>query len=187
MDKRLLIINAATDVCAAEIDHIKTVAEMFEIEQCTTVLKDLPTFKTDLCAGGKYDYIYLAAHADLTGFGETDGSVSVDWNEFAETLCEAECLNPECILLLGCCRGGLKKVAIQLFYSCSQIDYICGPRWTVTGQDISAGFHIFVYNMEIRREQPSTAVERASRGTGYDFFCHDRVEFEDEYVPCTME
>jgi hypothetical protein len=96
-------------------------------------------------------------------------------------------LNAESVLLLGCCRGGLKKVASELFYYCSQIDYVCGPRWAVTGQDISAGFHIFIYNMEVRREQPSTAVNRASKGTGYDFFCHDRVEFEDKYEPGSME
>ena len=187
MPKRLLIIKASNDVCSSEIDHIKTVADMFGITHCTSVLTDMATFKSDLCAGGNYDYVYLAAHADLTGFGEADGSISVDWSVFAEALCEAECLNPESILLLGCCRGGLKKVAIQLFYYCSQIDYVCGPRWTVTGQDISAGFHIFVYNMKVRREQPSTAVLRASQGTGYDFFCHDRVEFEDEYKPGSME
>jgi hypothetical protein len=187
MSKRLLIIKAAKDICASEIDHIKIVAEMFGIVHCTTVLTDVASFKSDLCAGGKYDYIYLAAHADIMGFGESDGSISTDWSKFAEILCEAECLNPECILLLGCCRGGLKKVAAQLFYYCSQIDYVCGPRWTVTGQDISLGFHIFVYNIEIRREQPSTAVERASKGTGYDFFCHDRVEFEDTYRPNTLK
>ena len=68
----------------------------------------------------------------------------------------------------------------QLFGSCDQIDYVCGPRWTVTGDDITAGFHVFVYNMEIRREQPSTSVSRASKATGYDFFCYDRVEYEDK-------
>lgn len=82
--------------------------------------------------------------------------------------------------MLGCCRGGLKRVALQLFCACDSIDYVCGPRWTVTGADISAGFHIFIYNMVVRREQPSTAVHRASMGTGYDFFCHDRVEMQDE-------
>ena len=187
MPKRFLIIKASSDICAAEIDNMKTIADMFGIEHCATVLTEMEQFRKDLCAGGNYDYVYLAAHADLMGFGEIDGSVSIEWKEFAEALCDSDCLNVECILLLGCCRGGLQKVASQLFYYCSQIDYVCGPRWTVSSEDISAGFHVFVYNMEIRREQPSTAVERASLATGYDFFCHDRVEFEDTYQPGAME
>lgn len=178
--KRLLIIKAAQDICATETSHIRTVAEMFGITHCTSELNDIGQFLSQLCTDeNKYDYIYLATHADLMGFGESDGSNMIEWEQFAETLCSAQCLNLGCILLLGCCRGGLKKVAHKLFYSCDQIDYVCGPRWTVTGQDISAGFHVFVYNMEVRNEQPSVAVRRASLATGYDFFCHDRVEFED--------
>jgi len=182
--KRLLIIKASTDICATEIGHIVAVAEMFGIKHCTTELTDLGEFCDNLCtAGHRYDYLYLATHSDLTGFGESDGSTLIEWERFAETLCTAACLNPGSILLLGCCRGGLKKVANQLFYGCSDIDYVCGPRWTVKDLDISVGFHIFIYNMEVRNEQPSTAVKRASKGTGYDFFCHDRVEFEDQYNP----
>ncbi len=41
LSKRLLIIKASSDICAAEIDHIKTVAEMFGIEHCTAVLRDV--------------------------------------------------------------------------------------------------------------------------------------------------
>jgi hypothetical protein len=36
--------------------------------------------------------------------------------------------------------------------------------------------------MEIRREQPSCAAARASKATGYDFFCYDRVEAEDSSI-----
>lgn len=179
--KRLLIIKAASDVCASEIDHLKAISEMFDIEHCTMQLTDMASFESKLCSGShKYDYIYLAAHANTNYFGEADGSVMIPWDELAIAFCTAGCLEAGAILLLGCCRGGLKNVALQLFFSCDQIDYVCGPRWTVTGADISAGFHIFIYNMEIRREQPSTAVGRASNGTGYDFFCHDRVEMQNE-------
>ncbi len=178
--KQLLILKAAKDVCVAEIDHIKAVAEMFAIKSCVKEFQDQDTFRDEVCNGGKYDYLYVAAHADLNGFGEADASIFIDWEEFAAILCVTKCLNPQSILLLGCCRGGLKRVARVLFQSCEQIDYVCGPRWTVTGQDISVGFHIFLYNMEVRNEQPSVAVHRASLGTGYDFFCHDRVEFDDE-------
>lgn len=180
MPKKLLIIRAASDVCASEIDHLKAIAGMFGIAHCTMALKDMSTFHQQLCGGDKYDFIYLGAHANTDFFGESDGSIAIEWEDLAVSFCSSDCLNLGAILMLGCCRGGLKRVALQLFCACDQIDYVCGPRWTVTGADISAGFHIFIYNMVVRREQPSTAVHRASKGTGYDFFCHDRIEMQDE-------
>ena len=78
-------------------------------------------------------------------------------------------------------------VAMQLFNACLKIDYVTGPRWTVTPQDITTGFHIFLYNLAIRREQPSTAASRASAGTGYDFYYYDRVELEDAVYSKLME
>ena len=180
MQKRLLIIKATEDICGAEINHLKSIADMLEMKHCECELKDIDQFTKCLDASGdRYDYIYLAAHADLEGFGAEDGPVAIPWDLFAAVLCDTDCLNQGCILLLGCCRGGLKRVAYTLFVSCNQIDYVCGPRWLVTGADITAGFHVFIYNMEIRNEQPSTAADRASWATNYDLFCYDRVELED--------
>lgn len=178
--KRLMIVQAIDDDCSAEINHLKSIAEMFGMTHCLVELKCIKEFKKKLCSGDLYDYIYLAAHANPIAFGTSDGSVSITWGEFAMALCETQCLNAGSILLLGCCRGGLQRVAETLFENCDQIDYVCGPRWTVTSHDLTAGFHVFVYNIEIRREQPSTAVQRASGATGYDFFCYDRVESEDK-------
>lgn len=181
MAKRLLIVKASNDICTAEVDQLKSIASMFGMTHCECELKTVEGFKQSLCASAdKYDYLYVAAHADLMGFGTQDRSVNISWSEFAEALCMTNCLNPECILLLGCCRGGLKPVAFALFNSCDQIDYICGPRWTATSADLTAGFHVFVYNMEVRKEQPSTAADRASKATNYEFFCYGRVEVEDE-------
>lgn len=186
MPKKLLIVRASHDICATEVDHIKTIADMFGMQHETHDLASLPDFEAAMTGRGKYDYIYLAGHADVTGFGESDGSNLVEWEHFATALCSADCLEPGSILLLACCRGGISNVAVRLFMSCAQIDYVCGPRWTVTGLDITTGFHVFIYNMEIRHEQPSCAVERASKATGYDFFCHDRVETEDAYFAETI-
>jgi hypothetical protein len=73
----------------------------------------------------------------------------------------------------------MKSVAQTLFLSCSSIAYVCGPVWTLTQDDLSAGFHVFLYNTEKRREQPNIAAARASQATGYEFFCYDRVEVDD--------
>lgn len=181
MAKNLLIVKACNDLCSTEIEQIENIAKMFDMEPKTIEVKNKQDLKTQFCGGAKYDYLYLAAHADPNEFGSEDNSITITWSEFAEVICETQCLNQDSILLLGCCRGGLQRVADTLFNNCGQIDYVCGPRWTLFGKDITVGFHVFIYNMESRREQPSTAVKRASQATGYDFFCYDRVETEDRY------
>ncbi|MBI4024173.1 MAG: hypothetical protein HY360_04275 [Verrucomicrobia bacterium] len=177
---RLLFVKASSDVCSAEVEHLKTVADMFLMESEVIEFGDKDAFENTLRGKMPYDYIYLAAHANLKGFGESNGSTFCSWWDFGIALCSANCLNTGCVLLLGCCRGGLKMVGISLFDACASIDYIVGPRWTVTGQDITTGFHVFIYNMLIRKEQPGTAASRSSSATGYDFFCHDRVEIDDD-------
>jgi hypothetical protein len=129
-----------------------------------------------------FDYIYLCAHANMRGFGEKDGTNLTDWCDFARVLCDSNTLDQGAVLLLACCRGGLKGVAVGLFECCPKIDYVCGPRWLATGPDLTAGLHVFIYNREIRREQPSVAVKRSSDATGYDFFCYDRIELENDFM-----
>ena len=186
--KKLLIIKATDDLCAQELDQLIAVAGMFGLSHTLYEFTTGAKFVTDLQSSAeKYDYIYLGAHANPVEFGDSQGKIRMPWETFGYCLCSSMCLNSGCVLLLGCCRGGLKPVAKTLFASCAAIDYVCGPRWTVKPCDITLGFHVFIYNMEARNEQPSVAVSRASQACGYDFFCYDRVEMEDDkqfyYVP----
>lgn len=181
MASNILIIKASCDICQNEIDHIEIIAKMFGLIPEIVNLVDMVQFQQSIFHKGPYQYIYLCTHASPYNFGEADGSKLFSWEEFAQELCLANCLDNDAILLLACCRGGLKKVADTLFLNCGNIDYVCGPRWKLTGADISTGFHVFIYNLESRREQPSIAVDRASKATGYDFFCYDRVESEDAF------
>jgi len=182
MPAQILIIKASCDICQTELDHIKTIAEMFSLSPVLVTLDDIAEFERAIFSKGPFRYVYLCTHASPYYFGESDGNKIFAWDQFATSLCAADCLDDEAVLMLACCRGGLRKVAETLFQNCDHIDYICGPRWTLTGPDISTGFHVFIYNMLQRREQPSTAVKRASRATGYDFFCYDRVELENVYL-----
>lgn len=177
--KRMLLVRASKDVCAAEICHIQSICDMFGIEHVVVDLHVLDDFTTKVRDLGTFDFLYLGAHADTDGFGEADGSIFFEWDSFSAELCAADCLRYGSVLLLGCCRGGLRTVALTLFTSCGKIDYVTGPRWTVSPQEITTGFHVFLYNMVCRREQPSTAAARASAATGYDFYYYDRVEAED--------
>lgn len=185
MASKVLIIKASCDICKNEIDHIETIAKMFGLTPEIINLVDMVQFQQSIFQKGPYQYIYLCTHASPYSFGEADGSKLFSWEEFAQVLCATNCLDNDAILLLACCRGGLKKVADTLFLNCENIDYVCGPRWKLTGADISTGFHVFIYNVESRKEQPSIAVDRSSKATGYDFFCYDRVESEDEVKQAT--
>jgi hypothetical protein len=177
---RLLFVKASSDICSAEVAHLKTIADMFLMESQIVEFESTDKFEATLRGGTPFDYIYLGAHSSPEGFGEQNRSKFFTWWDFGVSLCASSCLTSGSILMLGCCRGGLKMVALTLFQACASIDYVVGPRWTVTGQDITTGFHVFIYNALIRREQPGNAANRASAATGYDFFCHDRVEIENE-------
>ena len=194
--KRLLILKGSSDACDKELEHLKVLCDFYGM---SGEFKDITSFllteeqrdgdSIDYCkpltqeicrdTAGQYEYIYLSTHGTTDSFGERDGKKYITWTEFAESLCEGNCLRPEAKLLPGCCRGGQLKVAMRMFDQCALIDFVCGPRASIRDTDINAGFSIFLYNMEQRNEEPSAAINRASAATGFDFFCHDRVEFED--------
>ena len=56
MSKNLLIIKAASDVCAAETDQLKVIASMFDIAHHTVRLKDTTVFAKELPTAVSYDY-----------------------------------------------------------------------------------------------------------------------------------
>lgn len=178
--KRLLVLRVAGDICETEIGQLRNISRMLGMECDEVTLTDADTIGDLLKGKGPFSYIYLCGHASRDGMGdsESDG-LFVRWGTFAFELCAADCLRPESVLLLACCRGGMWQVAATLFAWCSKIDYVCGPRWSVCNNDLVCGFHVFLYNMESRREQPSVAADRSSKATGYEFFAYDRVEIEE--------
>ena len=164
--KNLLIIKGARDVCDIELSQIRTIAEMFGMDvtqhevSSAGALNDLASF------GKKFDYIYLAAHANPDGFGDPTG-FSVSWFEFSTTICPLDIVNYNAVFLLACCRGGVEKVSYDIFAGCDKVEYVCGPRWKVRAPDLTAGFHTFIYNIEFRHLQPDQAAERATQATGW--------------------
>lgn len=174
--KKVLFVRCTTDACAAEEDHLRAVCEIIGL---TFESRDWVTFLASVSSNSQedVDYLYLAAHASHDSF-EAD-QMRLTWSDVGAILCQWNGLNPEAVVLLACCRGGLKGVAAQLFGACDHIDYVCGPRWSARDIDLATAFHVFLYNLEIRNEQPSTAARRASHAVGYDYFCHERAEWED--------
>jgi len=184
--KRLLILRASCDILPCEINHIGSIADLFGMQHDFVEIGAADEFQTKLQDMGGYDYIYLCAHANLDGFGNATGAHFVKWDDFAATLCNTQSFNPQSVLLLACCRGGMKSVAQKLFMACEKISYVCGPKWEVDQDVLSAGFHVFLYNIEKRREQPNIAAVRSSQGTGYEFFCYDRIENDDAMLLCPV-
>lgn len=177
--KNLLVIKASSDVCPTEVSHIRATCGIFKMGFKLIEVSSEDDLREKLRDGTKYDYIYLCAHANHMVFGDNqkDG-FELDWIDFGVIMCEADCMNYGCIFLLACCRTGLTQVAYNLFLSCPNIEFVCGPRWTLKPNDLTIAFDVFIYNMEDRGEQPNVAARRMSKATGYDFSCYDRVEVE---------
>ena len=174
--KTLLILRASKDVCDVEINQIKTIAEMHGMQTIVHII-DTAASITQLAAyGTRFDYVYLATHANPIGFG--DDGYFVEWYEFAQTICPIDVIADNAVFLLACCRGGVRQVSYDIFAGCEKTQFVCGARWKLTAPDLTAGFHAFIYNMEYRRLQPDQSAKRASKATGYDFLCYDRVEIE---------
>jgi len=175
--KRMLLLRVTSDACNVEVHQIQAVAKMHNMITDVFNIQSDDDFYKAVSSGNAYDYVYVAAHGNAQGIGGDHGYF-IEWFKFAYLSCNQVGLNENCVFLLACCRGGLRSVALDIFAGCPHIEYVFGPRWTVTAPDITAGFHTFIYNMEHRKMQPDQAANRASQGTGYDFLCFDRVETE---------
>src|SRR5688572_8836540 len=136
MAKNLLILRGSNDVCKEEVVHIAASAQLFGIKPHYCEVKSITDIENVKNLGVKFDYIYLCAHANLYGFGDNE-TYSIEWTDFGSAICVKEILNEGCVFLLACCRTGLNKVAYDLFFSCTLIEYVCGPRWTLKALDLS--------------------------------------------------
>lgn len=137
-------------------------------------------FETLNKADQEFDYLYLCTHGDADGF-EIDmghGSIIMTWSEFSGILCENGILTNDAIILLACCKGGLFKVTSELMAACYSINYVCGVKWSVRAWDLTTGFLVFLYCMEVKESEPMYAPKKATDATDYTFVCYERTEIE---------
>src|SRR6185436_5657673 len=145
MKKQILILQAASDICKEEIQHILATASIHNMEVFLLQAKNQSQLEGELKkASKKFDYIYLCAHANHLVFGEAESGFEMSWLDFGTILCNADCINDNCIFLLACCRTGLNQVAYDLLYSCYQINFICGPSWKLRSNDMTVAFDVFI-------------------------------------------
>lgn len=177
--KRMLILKACGSSDEPyECDGICAHAKLYNIETACVEVRKNDDLKDILSSQGKVDFIYLSAHGCAESFASEDGHVNMSWANFATELCASGIMNDDCKLMLSCCRGGLMQVAYTLFYYCSHISYVLGPRQSLTSADMHICFGIFLYNVEVRGTDPVVACEKIKSATDQRFSCYDRQEEE---------
>lgn len=70
------------------------------------------------------------------------------------------------------------QVAYTLFWNCTHISYVLGPRQSLSSVDMHICFGIFLYNVEIKNNDPVVACEKIKCATDQRFSCYDRQEEE---------
>jgi hypothetical protein len=177
---KCLFVTASTSACAGEVKLVQACLHNLGIAFREVEWLSQEDFITQTADGRKYDFIYLGAHADSIGFGEKDGAALYGWDTLGIAICATDCILPGGTLFLGCCRGGMKTVALKILKTCDRIDYICGPHWKVTGNDLTNAFQAFVNSRISKKEEPCRAAERATDACGFRFSCYDRQELQAE-------
>lgn len=178
MNQRLLFLRATCDYSPEVIAHIKAASNLVGVEFVEHSFVDTSTFEAFAINAGQFDFLYVAAHANHTCFGDKAPITHTRWADFGQSLCCAQLMKPGSVLFLGCCHGGLKRVSLILFNMCRQVVSVCGPRWKVSTQEAAVGIHVFLYNLIIAEEEPTVAAERTAAALGSRFPFYNRYDLE---------
>jgi hypothetical protein len=181
-NKGILILKASDDICGNEIGLISHQCKLLGIEVCeNTVGSENDIINLIAQYQGKvFNYIYLCTHGDKEGFAaDIDSSDNkITWARFSELICTSKIFDTNTIFLLACCKGGLFRVASDIMAICNKINIVCGVKWNVRAFDLTTGFLVFLYNIEVKNSEPYYAAQKASLATDFSFTCYDRDEIE---------
>jgi len=172
--KELLVVRVTNDVPDVSVQEIYCHATHYGINPSHIDISSIEQLKDEL-QGRKLDYIYFAGHGNETCFSDNE-SFLTSWSVIGQIVCESNCLNPNSIILLYCCKGGINTVAYQLIAECNQLSYICGAKQNMRNIDLIIGFNVFLYNVEARNIDPVLAAEKATSATEIRFECFDRTD-----------
>jgi len=176
--QNLLILKATSDDCSAEISNLEAVAKMSGIVMTQITIEDANELESKLSEEVQFDFLYICAHGNEEGFGESHGAMFIPWTEFALALCVSNCLKRDAIVFLACCYGGIRRIADIMFGTCISVSSVCGPRWAVPPSTLTCAFHTFLHNLSFCHVDPYIACGRASDATGHEFFFYSRRECE---------
>lgn len=181
-NKRFLILRACgSEDENEECENIASQCRLYGFDVDDYCLKNCKELDRALQNSNQYDYMYLSSHGNENGFGNENGTIDVPWNVFSYLLCKYQCMNDDCIVFLSCCRGGLHQVAYEMFYNCSSISYIVGPRQSLTSSEMLISFSVLLFNIEVRNIDPIVACEKIKLSTDLRFICFDSLEIVSDY------
>lgn len=180
MSKKILILQASTDVSQSEIDNINSQCILYGINPTVIEITTFEGLHDCLSTGEKYDYLYLATHGCEDYWGNISGTLQIKWTDFAAIICSTQVLNEGAVIFHSCCRGGVAQVAYQMFAVCFRIEYICGPRHNLTSADLITAFNLFLYNLIMKQIDPVRCAEKVLMATDIRLVCFDRIESTGE-------
>nr|WP_315258715.1 hypothetical protein [uncultured Flavobacterium sp.] len=174
--KNLLFVRITPDVLTNSAQGLFSFVQHFDIN---IVAKDIQKVEElePLLEGNKYDYIYLAGHGDETCFTDNN-DFNLSWSDIGNLICKTDCLNPESIIMLYCCKGGMGSVVYTLMGMCENIKYVCGAKQSVSSLDLTTAFTMFLYHFEHRGINPVISAQKASLATDIRLECYDRGDVE---------
>ncbi len=174
--KELLILRITKDVPDESVAEMYYHSKHYGINPTIEDVSNIGELETVL-TGNKYDYIYFAGHGDETCFSDNK-LFTTSWSTIGEIICRTDCLNPDSIVMLYCCKGGINTVAYQLIAECDKISYICGAKQNMRNIDLIIGFNVFMYSIESRNIDPVIAAQKSVAATDIRFECFDRISVE---------
>jgi hypothetical protein len=180
--KRLLIIKASQDVCGEELDLIQAQARMLGVDVVQKKADSPEELESVLKGAGRVDYFYLCSHGNREVFQL--GATEMSWSELGALTCVSGCLRSGSTFLMACCRGGLNRVAYDMFIACPEIDFIFGPSSVAFPTDLTTAFSVFLTQLETKGADQTHAARKASLAIDREFICFDRnvVEGQADYT-----
>jgi hypothetical protein len=176
-NKRILVIQCfEEETIDREVEIISTICKHYHIDSFHIKPKNIEDLIKHINSDtkGLYDYIYLASHGTCDWFGDRQGDkCKIVWMDFGLALCHLKCVKEHAILFHSCCRGGSANVVNTMFLCCDQIEFVCGPAYVVTSEELMASFVVFLLNREFRKFDPVLAAKKVSPAIEMRFECFD--------------
>lgn len=182
----ILILDASCDNKDKEIEIISATSKYYgiipvlkKVERIEDIISILKETKYT------YDYIYLASHGTCDSFGnKDDDKIKIDWMDFGLGICYSKVINQNAVLFHSCCRGGATQVCFQMFGSCEQIQYVCGPLTEVVPVELFTCFNNFLFFKHYRKISAVKSAEKIEYFNDVKFVCMDRNEMVvcNEYI-----
>jgi hypothetical protein len=176
-----LFLRSTADYQLATVKAFQGIGALFDVDTTVVDCSSPADILKAVRENTGFDYIYVAAHGCDEGFGEKHGSLCA-WTTLATEMCIASTLKDGGVLLLGCCDGGVKRVALTIFSFCSQIRLVCGPKWKLDESDAALAYHVFLHAHSLKQVSPSAAAARMTGATAIDFEAFDRFELDTDVI-----